>query len=150
MQQPLKTWVNLNFFFLKNGLLLDCTDPEADSILQEVASPVSQTEEKSFVLAPTPAQLGKAPLQRRQSQGNCVPLTPTFENDSKQELPEIKVTTENDYDVIEGEENNSEANLAEIDDEKSEIREQSFDEKDSGNSPEKFFFKKNIEDGMDK
>jgi len=26
-------------------------------------------EEKPFVLAPTPAQLGKAPLQRRQSMG---------------------------------------------------------------------------------
>jgi hypothetical protein len=30
---------------------------------------------KPFVLAPTPAQLGKAPLQRRQSQGNCIPVS---------------------------------------------------------------------------
>lgn len=30
----------------------------------------SDSEEKQFVLAPTPAQLGKAPLQRRKNTGN--------------------------------------------------------------------------------
>lgn len=30
-----------------------------------------EEERQTFILAPTPAQLGKAPLQRRQSMGEC-------------------------------------------------------------------------------
>lgn len=42
---------------------------------EDPAKPGEKEEAKPFVLAPTPAQLGKAPLQRRQSQGNCLPLS---------------------------------------------------------------------------
>ena len=38
------------------------------------------TEEKTFVLAPTPAQLGKAPLQRRQNMSKHFTFIYTHEN----------------------------------------------------------------------
>lgn len=48
---------------------VEAEDQEKYDKIKKVEKESSDTENKAFVLAPTPAQLGKAPLQRRQNMG---------------------------------------------------------------------------------
>ncbi|ODM91783.1 Protein capicua [Orchesella cincta] len=126
---------------------------------------------KPFVLAPTPAQLGKAPLQRRQSQGNCLPLsfTPVIgshvvEKKDNQTGNDAESPNENDSDRMEVDSNepevinisnqrNAEPLTIKIDfapdEEHEEIKECQLSASQLTPTP-KSFFKKNVEDGMDK
>ncbi|XP_050430424.1 putative transcription factor capicua isoform X2 [Adelges cooleyi] len=76
----------------------------------------NDVEEKPFVLAPTPAQLGKAPLQRRQS----------MVSSSQDSLP------------------------SSLPDKDSELLEDVTEDIPESPSTKRSFFKKNIEDGMDR
>lgn len=49
-------------------------DQEKFNKLKKLEEESSDTENKAFILAPTPAQLGKAPLQRRQNIGKIMRL----------------------------------------------------------------------------
>ncbi|CAL8111280.1 unnamed protein product [Orchesella dallaii] len=131
---------------------------------------------KPFVLAPTPAQLGKAPLQRRQSQGNCLPLsfTPVIgshvvekkdsqtanvvesPNETEPEKMEIEfkeVEVENNANVIN--QRNPEPLTIKIDFAPDEDNIEHDEVKECISASQltptpKSFFKKNVEDGMDK
>lgn len=77
--------LRLAHFFLDTGIKLDYLESQSPIVnnTYEVESPCGPSSDtlassskqtdgekgKVFVLAPTPAQLGKAPLQRRQSMG---------------------------------------------------------------------------------
>uniref|UniRef100_A0A2S2P1Z1 Putative transcription factor capicua n=2 Tax=Schizaphis graminum TaxID=13262 RepID=A0A2S2P1Z1_SCHGA len=89
-------------------------DFKEDNAKEETSK--NDLEEKPFVLAPTPAQLGKAPLQRRQS----------MVSSSQDSLP------------------NS------LPDKDSDLVEDATDEVPVSPSAKRSFFKKNIEDGMDR
>lgn len=127
-------------------------------------------EDKPFVLAPTPAQLGKAPLQRRQSQGNCLPLPLSFtpvigahvieKKDSMkpcEEAPSNETAEKSEDKLIKETENttpveaNPEPLTIRIDLAPDENEDGKEDESASQLTPTpKSFFKKNVEDGMDK
>lgn len=128
----------------------------------------AQDDSKPFVLAPTPAQLGKAPLQRRQSQGNCLPLsfTPVLgphttekkENENKQE-EDIQKDDTQEHEGCESQENvqvfppeiKHEPLTIKIDFAPDENEEGKEGDISSQLTPTpKSFFKKNVEDGMDK
>lgn len=128
-----------------------------------------QEESKPFVLAPTPAQLGKAPLQRRQSQGNCLPLsfTPVIGShlaEKKEDVSESESPTKEDDEPAQMEVQQEDTTA--VDNEPQTPKEQTQltikvdfapDEGDEGmecpsqlTPTPKSFFKKNVEDGMDK
>lgn len=117
-----------------------------------------------FVLAPTPAQLGKAPLQRRQSQSSL-----TLSMSSASELMDVDIKQESSEDVTRGdameEEDNppakSEHETVQITIEHVEPEmnpstpctqetEKHENEECHETSILKPFFKKNVEDGMEK
>jgi len=143
----------------------------------------SKESRPTFVLAPTPAQLGKAPLQRRQSQGNCLPLS--FQTANGTNVSKDDNSENADGQKTEGDEEEEEEIKMEVDEEivstnteqidqeqitenttpcsnevnsEQEVEipshEHSFEDKDGlgQNTPghQKSFFKKNIEDGMDR
>lgn len=118
-----------------------------------------------FVLAPTPAQLGKAPLQRRQSQGNILPLSftpvsgaPTLPEESEasvssasEEMQKCRLTRENQTvpEIVTTTPEPTDENDLQNEEEKMET-----DKEDSTYllvpGAQKGFFKKNVEDGMDR
>lgn len=160
-------------------------------ILQKLEETSAQPQDSTpFVLAPTPAQLGKAPLQRRQSQGNCIPPSvfavetddPTslsidekpaedkmdFDDDESQGLV-IKTEDEDEGKSTDDDAENEQQVDKKPDEPVSAVRpeptivvtadspegkavEVEVDEKEvhDGLVGQKSFFKKNIEDGMDK
>lgn len=121
-----------------------------------------------FVLAPTPAQLGKAPLQRRQSQGNCLPLSfnnPLVGSQStevkEEEQSPNRTNSPSEMEIDESLQEEAshsspiESQVQAVNSEEIEIVEKSEDDlkevgPDVGNSSFKCFFKKNVEDGMEK
>uniref|UniRef100_T1HAN5 HMG box domain-containing protein n=1 Tax=Rhodnius prolixus TaxID=13249 RepID=T1HAN5_RHOPR len=116
-------------------------------------------EEKTFILDPTPAQLGKAPLQRRQSMGigsggNCQELG---NNDNKNHIhhqQSIHHSNNNQLSLT-----TSSVTASGQQQEQNDLTREPLDslqqqtliaESPSSSSARKSFFKKNIEDGMDR
>lgn len=93
---------------------------------------INSEADKEFKLAPTPAQLGKAPLQRRQSMGKCALLMHLYRVTFHLINSAVNSTT-----TVQNPENEVNAS----------------NEDNAGLvSPanKKSFFKKNVEDGMDR
>jgi len=140
---------------------------------------------KPFVLAPTPAQLGKAPLQRRQSQGNCIPLgfgqatgvsvpnplrTESKEHDVQEKIEDVNISlaepapsekraSESEFRAgdqsLECEDGSGELTICETGDDSLQIKDQTDEEGHKEGESEcnlglKGFFKKSVEDGMEK
>lgn len=134
---------------------------------------------KPFVLAPTPAQLGKAPLQRRQSQSSlCLSTSSANElmdtdskQDSSQDVADMEVetsvpmaTAEDDKLMVVDENTDTEiekkepekllvveteaVDHPEQEDKKDDIKQEYEATPEPSNF--KLFFKKNVEDGMEK
>ncbi|KAI5700236.1 hypothetical protein M8J75_016407 [Diaphorina citri] len=108
----------------------------------------SQENGQTFILAPTPAQLGKAPLQRRQSMGvNVNSPSNSNSNESYQRssaITEAPTKKDEAADQGEGYEEATEHTELKADEE------MCWDSFESSPMNKKSFFKKNIEDGMDK
>ncbi|CAH1402356.1 unnamed protein product [Nezara viridula] len=107
-----------------NHSLQGYTPMDTSETHSEVNVPTSE-ENKTFILDPTPAQLGKAPLQRRQS---------------------MAVTSGNDKSLEKNDSININQSLALSNDNNGEERETV----PESPSSKKSFFKKNVEDGMDR
>lgn len=107
-----------------NHSLQTYTPMDTSETHSDVNVPTSE-ENKTFILDPTPAQLGKAPLQRRQS---------------------MAVTTGNDKSLEKNDSININQSLTLPNDNNAEEKETV----PESPSSKKSFFKKNVEDGMDR
>ncbi|KAG8236141.1 hypothetical protein J437_LFUL001595 [Ladona fulva] len=120
----------------------------------EARSTVAGEGATAFILAPTPAQLGRAPLQRRQSLANPSPASHSPAFPSGGNIPPSSSIT---ADVSSNNENQSEenANSSSLQNPRQQQQQQQQSQQtqqqpQASPSSKKSFFKKNVEDGMDR